>query len=131
MSTPEDAGHLDQPSTPTEHGVPAPEPPLDVARALWQLRMLTCWLGLGLLAVSLAFNAFVWKQNRNLLAETGFRTQQAARAQNNQQRLRAVIEELAQYSRGNPESTAIFKRSGIDIGLHPAPGAPSSSVPTP
>ena len=69
MSAPEDASPIDQPSMPTEHGATAPEPPLDVERALWQLRILTCWLGLGLLAMSLAFNAFVWKQNRNLLAD--------------------------------------------------------------
>ena len=130
MSAPEDASPIDQPSMPTEHAATAPEPPLDVARALWQLRILTCWLGLGLLAMSLAFNGFVWKQNRNLLAETGFRTQQAVQIQNNQQRLRPLIEELAQYSRGNPELMAIFKRSGFEIRSQPASGAPSSSVPT-
>jgi len=115
---------------PTEHAATAPEPPLDVARALWQLRILTCWLGLGLLAMSLAFNAFVWKQNRNLLAEIRFRTQQAVQIQDNQQRLRPLVEELAQYSRGNPELMAIFKRSGFEIRSQPASGAPSSSVPT-
>jgi hypothetical protein len=131
MNVPEDATHLDQPSMPLDHGTTATEPQLDVARALWQLRMLTCCLGLGLLVMSLSFNAFVWKQNRNLVAETNIRIQQVAQIQNNLQRERPIIEELAQYSRGNPELTAIFKQSGIELAPQPAAGASPSSVPTP
>jgi hypothetical protein len=44
---------------------PAPGP-LDLTQAVWQLRVLVCGFGAALLVLSLAFNAFVWKQNRKL-----------------------------------------------------------------
>jgi len=131
MSAPENTSPLDQPSTPTEHHAPAAEPPLDVTRALWQLRTMTCGLGLCLLVVSLVFTAFVWKQNRNLASETNVRNLQITQIQNNHQRLQPVIKELARYSIGNAELALVFKRFGIEITTPPLSNSPPSAIPTP
>lgn len=87
----------------------------DTASAVGQLRALVCGLGVGLLVLSLAFNAFVYKQNRNLLGAIHVRKQQTAQMQAAHQRMVLVVNELAKYSRGKPELTAVFNRHGIDI----------------
>lgn len=131
MSAPENTSPLDQASTPTEHHLPAAEPPLDVTQALWQLRALTCGLGLCLLVVSLIFTAFVWKQNRNLAAETNLRNLQITQIENNHQRLQPVIKELARSSIGNAELALVFKRFGIEITTPPLSNSPPSTIRTP
>jgi len=131
MTAPEGASSVNQTPQPMESHAPGPEPPLDMAQAVWQLRMLICWLGLAVLVLSVAFDGFVWKQNRDLASETGFRKQQAAQLQSGQQRLKGAVEELARYSYGNPELTAIFERFGFRITIPPASNAPPASVPTP
>jgi uncharacterized protein HemX len=126
--------------SPNQADQPSSEPMLDVKQALGQLRMLCCGLGLGLLMVSLALSTFIWKQNRNITAETNARIkqttqvqQQADQIQNGQQRFRPIVEELARYSVGNPELMEVFKRSGLNLtGLLPSNPPPSSvSAPTP
>ena len=124
MNPTEDTSAINQSPVQTEQAS-APEPPLDLTQALWQVRMICCSLGLGLLVVSLALSAFIWKENRNITAETNARIQQATRIQANQQQLQRVVEELARYSVGNAELTEIFKRSGININ----PPAASNAVP--
>lgn len=130
MTTPEDANPVQPAQQPTESHAPGQKPPLDLTRAVWQLRMLICWLGLALLVLSVAFDGFVWKQNRNLAAETSFRREQTKQIQAGQQRMQGAIEELARYSSSNPEMTAIFERFGFRIKLPPATNAPPSSAPT-
>jgi len=93
----------------------APEEPLDVARAVWQLRVIVCGLGAALFVASAAFNVFVWKQNRNINSVTNTRAAQIARIQAAQQRLVPAVNEIARYSGGNPELKAVFSRFGIDI----------------
>ena len=130
MSTPTGTNSVNEPSASATPPASPPEP-LDVTRAVWQLRVLACWLGLGLLIVSLVLNAFIWKQNRNLVADTAFRNQQAMQVEKTQQRLSPLLEELAGYSLGNPELIAVFKRFGLDIKSPPATGAPPPSAPAP
>ncbi len=137
MSDTMDTNTLDQTSEPAERPS-APEPPLDMMQALWQLRMLCCGLGLGLIVVSLALTGFIVKQFRDIRAETNARTQQAAQVhqqmiqiQNNQQRLRPIVEELARYSFGNPALMEVFTRAGLNLNASQPSNAPPPSVSTP
>ena len=50
---------------------------LDLVQAVWQLRAVVCGLGAALLVLSLAFNVYLWKQNRNITAVTRARRLQA------------------------------------------------------
>ena len=107
-----------------------PETPLDVTRAVWQLRAVACGLGAAVLVLSLAFNGFVWKQIINVTALTNNRLNQLTPLRTSQQRLEGVINELASYSVGKPELMAVFKRHGAEIsgsstGVLPAAASPS------
>ena len=124
MSTPEDA---DYPANMS----PAPSSALDVARAIWQLRVLVCGLGLILFVVSATLSAFVWKQNRNLTAETNSRINQTAQFQSNGQRIIPLLNELAQLSRGDPELAAVFQRYSIGVGPQADASAPAPASSTP
>jgi hypothetical protein len=128
MSTPE---HIDNPIPATTSSSPATSTALDVAKAIWQLRALVCGLGLVLLVVSATLSVFVWKQNRNLSAETGSRNAQVAQLQANAQRLTPLLNELAQLSREDPGLTAVFQRFNISVGPRPDASAttPASSTP--
>ncbi|HUK81755.1 MAG TPA: hypothetical protein VLZ12_03900 [Verrucomicrobiae bacterium] len=107
----------DQPNPPEETTAKsaAPEAPLDLASAVWQLRVLVCGLGAALLVSSITFNVFVWKQNRNISSQTNARTSQLARLQATQDRLKPALNELAHYSVGKPDLMAVFNRFGLDI----------------
>jgi hypothetical protein len=131
MTTPEDGNPVNQESPPREPGVPGPEPSLDVTRAVWQLRMLVCWLGLALLGVSVAFGGYVWKQNRNLAAEIRARNDQVVRLQTSQQRMQGAVEELAKYSYGNAELTAVFEQFGFRISYPATSNAAPAAATTP
>ena len=74
MSTPQEM--QDQPGA----NGPADES-MNLATAVRQLRVLVCGLGAGLLIVSLALTAFVFKQNRNLTATTALRQRQISQLQ--------------------------------------------------
>ena len=99
---------------------PAPGP-LDLTQAVWQLRLLVCGFGAALLVLSLAFNMFVWKQNRNITAVTQSRLNQAVQLDARVKQLTIVANDLGNYSAGKPELVAIFSRYGVQ--LKPAPAA--------
>jgi len=105
-----------------------PDQPTDVTAALGQLRMLVCGLGVGLILVSLTLSAFVLKQNRDLAAVTNNRQFQIAQLQTTQKPLLYVLGELAKYSVGKPELTAIFTKHGLKYSSTPAAGQ-STSMP--
>ena len=83
--------------------------------AVWQLRVILCGLGAALLVSSATFNVFVWKQNRNISSVTNTRAAQITRLQAAQERLRPAVNEIARYSIGKPELTAVFSRLGLEI----------------
>lgn len=130
MSTPEDI--RDQAAeTGAGQTEPANQPvdqPMDLFTAVKQLRVLVCGLGAGLLVVSLAFGAFVYKQNRNLTAAFNDRQPQISQLQANRQPLMYVINELAVYSNGKPELIALFTKHGIQL---TSKSAPTGAVPPP
>ncbi len=100
--------------------------PTDVASALGQLRMLVCGLGAGLLIVSVALSAFVFKQNRNLAGMIAARQRQLSQLQQNERVLDFTVNELVKYSTGKPELTALLAKHGIQMtpaadGGQPAP----------
>jgi hypothetical protein len=107
----------------TEHGqsidngpkVTSTEGPLDVATAIDQLRTLVCGLGVGLLVVSLALTAFVYKQNRDLVAGIALHEQQIARLQANERLVNPVVNALIQYSAGKPELMGVLARHGLQV----------------
>ena len=93
---------------------PAPAA-LDLVQAVWQLRAVVCGLGAALLVVSLSFNVYLWKQNRNITAATRSRVQQTQQLDARVQELAKVANELANYSATRPELLAIFKRYGLEL----------------
>ena len=109
----------------------AVEAPMDTAMAIDQLRSLVCGLGLGLLVVSLAFTAFVYKQNRNLVAGTELHAREIAQLQANERSLSNLVEALARYSSGKPELMAVLARHGLRVAPTPSTSAPSTQPGTP
>ena len=97
--------------------------PMDVAAAVGQLRELVCGLGVGLLIVSLALTAYVYKQNRNLTASITLRQHQISQLQANDSSLKYLLNELVKYSNGKPELMALFARHGIQVNPTPASSA--------
>jgi hypothetical protein len=89
--------------------------PMNVASAIGQLRVLTCGLGVGLILVSLVLSAFMIKQTRDISAATGNREHQIAQLQVMQKPTMALLTELAKYSQGKPELTAIFTKRGLQF----------------
>jgi uncharacterized protein HemX len=103
---------------------PAPSSaPLDTTQAIWQLRMLVCGLGAIVLVLSVGFNAFVFKQNRNIAAASNIRLQQCNQQQARVNEMMKFVSELARYSEGKPELAAIFTRHGIEL----KPNAPAAA----
>jgi hypothetical protein len=109
---------------------PSPEAPVDVTRAMWQLRAVACGLGAAVLVLSLTFNVFVWKQNRNITWQTSARLSRLTPLRASQQRLEAALNELARYSVSNPDLMAVFKRHGAEISATPT-GTPSAPATAP
>jgi hypothetical protein len=102
--------------------------PMDVATAVRQLRVLVCGLGAGLLIVSVALTAFVYKQNRNLIGTATIRQRQISQLQATESSLGYLMGELAKYSAGKPELLALFAKHGVEF--HPsAAAAPSQPSP--
>lgn len=99
--------------------------PMDVTQAVSQLRVLVCGLGAGLVVLSVVFNVFVLKQNRNLASMGGNRSKQVAQMQSLQQQWTPALNALAKYSMDKPEFAAIFKRHGIELS---APAAPDEAT---
>ena len=112
-------------SEPTGNATP------DLTGAIAQLRGLMCglWVGLlvvslGLLVVSLAFSAFVEKQNRHSLRVAATQHEQVIQLRAMQQRLAPALNELAQYSLNKPDYLTIFRNYGISVQPSPAPAVP-------
>ena len=128
MSTPENDNN---PTPATTSSSPAPSTAMDVTRAIWQLRVLVCSLGLILFVVSATLSVFVWKQSRNLSAETNARNAQVAQLQTNGQRFTPLLNELAQLSRDDQGVAAVFQRFNLSIVARPDASAtpPASSTP--
>jgi hypothetical protein len=98
--------------------------PMDTAMAIDQLRSLVCGLGAGLLVVSLAFTAFVYKQNRNLITGTAVHERQIARLQANERAVNPLVETLVRYSSGKPELMGILARHGFQVAQPAASSQP-------
>jgi hypothetical protein len=103
------------------------EAPMDVATSIDQLRSLVCGLGIGLLVVSLALTAFVYKQNRNLIAGTIAHQRQIAQLQAGERSVSYLVNALIQYSSGKPDLMAMLVRHGLQVA--PPPSAPPPSAP--
>jgi uncharacterized protein HemX len=116
-----------QPTASSPDEVPPASELMDVTAAVGQLRVLVCGLGAALLIVSLALSVFVFKQNRNLNATNASRQRQIAQLQKNGQVLDYVVNELARYSAGKPELTALFAKHGVDVTPPSALGQPASA----
>jgi hypothetical protein len=106
-----DAEARGEPSMPAEAVVV--EVSGDVATAIAQLRRLICGLGAGLIVVSLALSAFIYKQNTNLSATSRTRMQQLVALQQSQQVMNAALVELSPYAKTNSDLSAIFERHGL------------------
>jgi type II secretory pathway component PulM len=108
---------------PTTTETPAPAT-LDLTQAVWQLRLLVCGLGAALLVLSLAFNLFVWKQNRNINAAAQARLQQLSMLDTRVKQLARVANDLGSYAAEKPELVAIFTKYGLQL----KPAAPSTAT---
>jgi len=129
MSTPEEVDSQSR----FEHGqssenrlrtASAANAPMDVASAIDQLRALVCGLGVGLLVVSLAFTAFVFKQNRDLIAVKATHEEQIARLQANEHTVDYLVDALVKYSSGKPDLMALLAKHGLQV-------APATKSPPP
>lgn len=98
------------------------EQPMDVAAAVGELRLLVCGLGGALILMSLVLSAFVLKQTRDIGAATNNRQHQIAQLQTTQRPTMNLLKDLATYSMGKPELTALFTKHGLQFG--PPGGAP-------
>ena len=103
----------------------AVDAPVDVTAAIDQLRALVCGLGLGLLIVSLAFTAFVFKQNRDLIATKTTHEQQLAKLKANERSLDYLVDLLVNYSAGKPDLMALLAKHGLKV------AAPAKTAPPP
>ena len=119
MSTPQEIENQPSVNRPVDE-------PMDMARAVRQLRELVCGLGAGLLIVSLAFTAYVYKQNHNLSSSITLRQRQITQLQSNDSSLKYLLNELVKYSNGKPEMMALFARHGIQVNPTAASTAPST-----
>ncbi len=90
-------------------------PETDVNVALGELRRLVCWLGGGLLVLSLAVNVFVLKQNLNLKSTMETRRTQVNQLQAVQHQWMPVVNNLIQYSQGRPDLQDVLKKCGISL----------------
>ena len=100
--------------------------PMDVTAAVGQLRVLVCGLGVGLILVSLALSAFVFKQTRDLAAVTNNREHQVMQLQATQRSMMNALNELAKYSAGKPELTAILTKHGLRYSPTGSTGQPGA-----
>ena len=126
MSTSEEIRSQENESSASQS--PTVAEPLNMEAAVRQLRLLIAGLGAGLLVLSLALSAYVYKQNRNLSGAISGRDRQIEQLQLNQKPLIFALNELGNYSVGKPELLAIFTRHGIQIA---APSGTSTPAPAP
>jgi hypothetical protein len=91
------------------------DPSLDVAAAVGQLRLAVCGLAAGLILVSLALSGFVLKQTRDIGAATSNHQHQIAQLQAAEKPTMMLLNDLAKYSMGKPELTALFTKHGLQF----------------
>jgi hypothetical protein len=103
----------------------------DASRAVWQLRVLVCGLGLGLVALSAAFNLFVWWQYDNIVAETRNRVHQASQLKTAREQLAPVLNDLGAYSQSNAEVRALIEKFGGQVYVQPQTNAPAQDAAAP
>lgn len=99
---------------------------MDVGAAVAQLRLLVCGLGAALLVLSLVFDAFVLKQNRNLQADSNNRSRQANQIAGMVERWVPAVNDLARYSADKPELAGVFRKYGIEITAPASETAPTT-----
>ena len=92
-----------------------PAEPVSTAETIEQLRSLVFGLGAMVLVLSLSFNIFIWKQNRNIDMAENARKQMVAQADGRVRELTQIANDLASYSAGKPELVAIFSRYGMEL----------------
>ena len=126
MSNPDDIQGQAGETRPPQRSI---DQPLDVTTAIKQLRALVCGLGVALLIVSLVLTAFILKQNRNLAGEIHARQTQISQLRANRAQIASVVNELAKYSVGKPELTAVFVKHGIQITSTPSTTEPVQAPP--
>ncbi|HVM59457.1 MAG TPA: hypothetical protein VMV72_01195 [Verrucomicrobiae bacterium] len=131
MSTPDEIesdamSERDESSARRAKAAAAGDAPMEVLAAIGQLRLLICGLGVGLLVMSLAFTAFVYKQNRNLVGATALRERQLAQLRANDHSLSYLVNSLVKYSAGKPELTALLARHGLQT--TPPTSAPGAAA---
>lgn len=129
MSTPDEVenqprGELGQSVEDSAKPASVVDAPMDTGTAIDQLRSLVCGLGAGLLVVSLAFTAFVYKQNRNVVAETVTHQRQLARLQANERSVNYLLSALVQYSSGKPELMGMLAKHGLQVNATPSSSSP-------
>ncbi len=118
--------------TPADTGSsPAPSATMNASKAIWQLRLLVCCLGLILFVVSGTLSVFVWKQDRNIAAETNARNTQVAQIQSNGQRFTPLLNDLAQLSREDQGVAAVFQRYNLSVVAKPDASATPPASPAP
>jgi hypothetical protein len=101
---------------------------MEAGAAVAQLRALVCGLGAAVLVLSLVFDAFVLKQNRNLQAESNNRGRQANQIAGTLERWVPALNDLARYSVDKPELVGIFRKYGVEITTPPSETAPTRPV---
>lgn len=108
----------------TTTATPAASAPreFDIIQAVWQLRLLVLGLGAALLVLSLAFNLFVWKQNRQNNGVAQARLLQLTALDVRVKQMARIANDLGSYSADKPELVAIFTKYGLQI--RPAAPAP-------
>ncbi|SRR5260221_12429437 len=85
------------------------------------LRTMVLGLGLGMIVLCVAFGAFIIRQNMLVTLAHKARVQQADQLKGQLQKPEVLkqwemaLNELAEYSKGNPELTAIFNKYRVDI----------------
>ncbi len=120
-------------STPPDKANPSPgvEHVFDATRAVWQLRVLVCGLGLGLVALSVTFTLFVYWQYGNITAETRNRVHQASQLKASREQLSPVLDDLGAYSQSNAEVRAVIEKFGGQVYFHTPTNTPAQDSPAP
>lgn len=94
---------------------PASEPTPNPSDILGPVRLPLASVAVGVVLISLAFSAFVLKQNRNISFAMRVRDQQIQQIGDALKKWTPVLNELAGYSLNNPELSSIFARHGLQI----------------
>jgi hypothetical protein len=88
----------------------------DLAGLINQMRLQVVGVGLAFLILSLAFNAYVYKQNRNLRMTRDAHNQQIQQMQELEKRVLPAVNDLAGYTVQRPQLRVLFERNGLQLG---------------